>query len=283
MRTSFLLPFLPLTLGAFPASPFEDFIVAIWPEYDHPGVLVIYTGTVKESHLPLSLDLRVPEETDLVLAVGQNDTAGNLAPIPVEATRDGKWARTRLVRPAFQIEFYFDPFDEGERREGNLTVQLNQPLAGYHLAVQRPLMAQRFQISEPAAETFNDDHGFTYYRVHLDTLPAGQAKSVSFSYVNRDNRLSLERLQETLGGAPAGTRAPDSRAGTAVSRYRLPTYEPLAVLGILSLVVGYIFLRSNGPRRVRPGTGGKKSFCPHCGSPVNRGDNFCSDCGKKLL
>lgn len=274
--------FLPLILRAYDSSPFEDFIIALWPEYDHDGVLVIYTGNIKKSHLPLPLDLRVPDETSLVLAVGQSDTADNLEPIPLQETKDGKWARTRLVRSTFQIEFYFNPFGDRELREGSLTIQLNQPLASYHLAVQRPLVSERFQVSEPQAETFRDDHGFTYYRVHLDTLPAGQAKTLSFSYVNREGRLSLEKLEETLGIAPGGPGPTDSPSRSPVTRYRLPTIEPLIIVGMLSLVMGYVFLRSNSRKPTTPPAKSKNRFCPHCGSRVSPGDNFCPTCGKKL-
>lgn len=283
MKTFLVLLFLPLILKASVSSPFEDFILALWPEYDHPGVLVIYTGTVKEDHLPLPLDLRVPEETGLVLAVGQSDTEANLVPIAIEETKDGKWARTTLVRSTFQIEFYFDPFLGTELREGSLTLQLNQPLSAYHLAVQRPLVSDRFQISEPGAESFRDDHGFTYHRVHLDTLPAGMAKSISFSYFNREGMLSMERLEETLGGSRGGAGPVDVSSSLPVTRYRLPTIEPLIVLGVLSIVIGYIFVRSNSSPKAQPPAKKGKRFCPHCGNLLDAGDNFCSQCGRKSV
>lgn len=64
-----------LMLHASEESPFSDFVVGIWPEYDHPGVLVIYTGTVKSDHLPLHFEALVPYEIDRALAVGQSQGA----------------------------------------------------------------------------------------------------------------------------------------------------------------------------------------------------------------
>ena len=262
-------------------TPFENFVVAVWPEYDHPGVLVICTGTVKSDRLPLTLEVRVPDETTVVMAVGQSDTVSDLSPVDLVQRAGGQWVDLTVVRNSFQLEYYFNPFTASENRQVKITLQLNQPLADYHIAIQHPLAAQGFTFSEKEIETFSDEHGLTYSRTHLPSLAAGSAKEISFSYRNPSGRLSVALLQEMLGGdlsSPSAT----SGGREKISRFRLPTYEPLTVLGLLAVAVGFLFWRSNS-KSTPPSTGdAQKKFCHQCGTKVKESDRFCSGCGSKL-
>lgn len=56
---------LSLLLSAVPLltaeeSPFEELDFAIWPEYDHPGVLILLDGTLRQEALPLHLNSEFP-------------------------------------------------------------------------------------------------------------------------------------------------------------------------------------------------------------------------------
>lgn len=269
-------------LRASGESPFGDFVVGVWPEYDHPGVLVIYSGSIKSDHLPLQFEALVPQELDLALAIGQSDTSNKLQPVSVEQRDDGKWVNITFVRERFQLEFYFNPFQEGQLRTADVTVQLNHPLDTYHVAVQHPLGAEKFKLSEPNAETFRDEHGVTYSQLHSASLKAGERKKFSFSYVNRSGKLSVALLQEMLKntqGMPQSTTDSENRT---VVRYRLPTYQPLAVVAVLSVVLGYIFWRSNYSRTGRQLVPAEKNACSHCGAAVAEEDRFCSICGERL-
>ncbi len=262
-------------------TPFEDFIIAVWPEYDNPGILVIYTGTVKSDRLPLPLELRVPHETTVVMEVGQSDTVSDLRPVDLVQRNGAQWVDLTVVRSSFQIEYYFNPFDASESRQAKITLQLNQPLADYHIAIQHPLAAQGFTFSEKEVEAFSDDHGLTYSRTHLPSLAAGSAKEIAFSYRNPSGRLSVALLQEMLGG-DASSAPPASGGRDKISRYRLPTYEPMAVLGLLAVAVGFLFWRSNSKQATPLAGGVHEKFCSQCGVAVKKSDGFCSGCGSKL-
>lgn len=267
-----------LMLHASEESPFSDFVVGIWPEYDHPGVLVIYTGTVKSDHLPLHFEAFVPYEIDRALAVGQSQTPDDLEPVTVEVRDNEKWVTTTWVQDRFQLEFYFNPFTGEAERKGELILKMNHPLNTYHVAIQHPLAAERFTVSEPDAESFRDDHGILYSRIHFPSLPVGNSRRISFSYLNPTGRLSVALLQEVLNASPETSDSPSGESQGAVVRYRLPTYEPLVVLAALSLIVGYMFWKSN---HRRPKTA-EKEFCSKCGAKVGKGDRYCSTCGKEL-
>ena len=271
-----------LTLEASDESPFRDFVVGIWPEYDHPGILVIYSASIKDAYIPLHFEALVPDEIDFAMAIGQDDTSNNLQPVPVVERNNRKWISTTLVKDRFQLEFYFNPFGSTELREGAITIQLNQPLDAYHIAIQQPLAAEQYEFSEPDAETFRDEHGLNYSRIHSSSLPAGQEKTISFTYFNRSNKLSIVLLQEMLGSLPGSTKQEKSEARGEIIRYRLPTYQPLAVLAVVTMVIGVIFWKSNYQKRQTDSHQNGESFCPKCGSEVDQEDRFCSNCGRQL-
>ena len=264
-------------------SPFQDFVVGIWPEYDHPGILVIYTGSIKEKYLPLLLEARVPDQTTFAFAIGQSDTMNSLQPVPIVEKNGRKWISTPLVRESFQLELYFNPFGSTEIREGEITLQLNHPLGRYHIAVQQPLAAEAFVFSEPDAETFRDEHGLQYSRSHLPSLPAGQLKTISFSYTNRNGKLSIDLLQEMLGSSPEKPSSSPGKTGGKIDRYKLPTYQPLVMLALLSIVIGFIFWKTNYKTPRFGLNKDKRSFCPNCGIKIGTDDSFCSKCGNELV
>ncbi|MFQ6673923.1 MAG: zinc ribbon domain-containing protein [Fidelibacterota bacterium] len=282
LRTTLAVLLLASLVRPEDSSPFEDLIVAIWPEYDHPGVLVIYTGTIKDDHLPLHLEARVPDETNIALAVGQSDTSDKLLPVDIEERDGGKWIFTTLVKESFQIEFYYNPFGPSELRQADLTIEMNHSVDTYHIAIQQPLAAEQFQFSETNADKFTDEHGLTYYRVHRGSLPSGERASISYSYLNRKGKLSVLLLQERLGSGPGATLPQASAVQAGPSRYRLPTYQPLAILGVLAVVIGLLFVSSNKnrPKEAAPKRG--RNFCTNCGGKIDQAGKFCSHCGKKL-
>ncbi|MEE9167434.1 MAG: zinc ribbon domain-containing protein [Candidatus Neomarinimicrobiota bacterium] len=273
-----------IALFASDGSPFGEFVVGIWPEYDRPGILVIYTGTIKSDYLPLEFETLVPDEVDRALAVGQSYTEDNLQPVAVEERSGRKWVTATLVRETFQLEFYYNPFGAGELRKGELEISLNHPLDAYHIAVQHPLAAEEFLLSDEDAQTFRDEHGLTYSRVHLLSLSQGKRKTVSFSYRNPNDELSIALLQKILDTSPGGATASSSSVtgGIPLLRYRLPTYQPLAVVGVLSVIIGYIFWRSNQHHPSARKEKAAGNFCPRCGATLAKEDSYCSGCGKQL-
>jgi len=285
MVTNTLLLFFLLTqsLQISNESPFEDFDVAIWPEYDHSGIIMIYTGSIKKDHLPLHLEVIVPEKTDFAFAVGQHDTINSLQPVPIVEKNNSRWASTTFVKDNFQLELYFNPFDLTELRKGDIEIQLNHPLDDYHVAVQHPLAAEEFIFPEPGAEMLKDEHGLIYSRVHLPALPAGQIKTVSFSYYNRGGKLSVALLQEMLGSSQETFKQQSNQTQKGIDRYRLPTYQPLAVLLAVSMIIGFFYWKTNY-RTVHkePSQNGKRS-CSECGIKVGENDRFCLSCGQKLI
>ena len=62
------------------------------------------------------------------------------------------------------------------------------------------------------------------------------------------------------------------------SCHRLPLWEPFAVLGVLSILVGIIFYNQKDYSSVSDG----KKYCSECGNKTGVGNKYCASCGVKL-
>ena len=70
-------------------------------------------------------------------------------------------------------------------------------------------------------------------------------------------------------------------------RHKLPLWQPLAVLGLVAIVVGWMFSiqlkrEEAGVERVSTTVNKKGVFCTHCGKSVQSKNKFCANCGGKL-
>ncbi len=261
-------------------SPFNSFIIALWPEYDRPGVLVILTGEIKTDQLPLRIRTPLPDGVDIVMAMGQEGGGSDLSPVAVSFEGSLKWIDATFLAPQFQIEFYFNPFEENKLREFEYLFQINQPLETYHVAVQVPLGGEAFSFSETDVDSVRDDHGLNYIRKRFAGLAADLPKPFSFSYQNESGRLTVNILEGMLDNMPNQEFQTDSQT-ESVKRYRLPTFEPYLILGVVAVIVAAVFWRTDKKRGDTSQKNGK-NFCSNCGSKIGGSGKFCGNCGIKL-
>ncbi|MFH1852480.1 MAG: zinc ribbon domain-containing protein [Candidatus Neomarinimicrobiota bacterium] len=271
-----------LAAGAPPV--FEELVFSLWPEYDHPGVLVIYSGRLAAENLPQVIEFRVPAATEQVLAAGVLDTTRELRTVTIESRGAEKWVKLELQRPAFHFEFYYNPFGDTHQRQVDYELEFGHPVPAFMLAVQKPIMAENYTLPETDMESFQDQHGMTFFRKQMPALKANTVKKLSFSYENHTAETSIQQLQKMLasengalgGGMPGGAERP------LTDRHRLPLLEPLLVLALAAIVLGGLFYR----QRRREGTEAVASektgrFCTKCGQPVKQLDKFCANCGAR--
>lgn len=285
MKTCFKTVFL-LSAGLLSApldqeSPFSSFIVALWPDYDRPGVLVILTGRIESDQLPLHIRTALPDDADVVMGTGQEGGGVDLSPLSEVRDETGRWLDANFIDEEFQIEFYFNPFNQKESRKGEYAFQLNHPLENYHVAIQIPLGAERFTFSESGVDSVKDEHGLTYVRKRFGALDKNSKKTFIFSYFNKTGRLTGDILQEMLDVTPPDGDKIDKDIGIA-KRYSLPTYEPYIILAMVVMAICLVFWKFD-IQVVDPKAKNTKNFCPNCGEKIDNNNNkYCSNCGNKL-
>ncbi len=108
----------------------------LWPEYDDPGLLVIFSGDFADT-------ATLPQQVVFPLAAGArniqataNDPASGL--LSQQWQLDGDKLTYTLPQSGFQIEYYVDRPPSGNAREIKHTFEAPYPIKSLQIAIQQP-------------------------------------------------------------------------------------------------------------------------------------------------
>lgn len=284
-----LLPMRPAATAVFAAAQTETRIarmqVDIWPEYDDPRVLVIYSGELEaDVDVPRPFSFLIPRGAQIHMAGAIGENGGHLH-AQFETLPKGD-ALTQvsytLQSKKFYMEFYYDPFTGGENKEFRYPLVSPFPIAALSVLVQQPLQARAFRTSPSAVNVVQDEKGFSYHRLPFGKVAANEERSVAVSYVKEENKPSISKAGS---GAPGGSKA----------------MRNILIIGAVLLVgvIGYSVVANSKSKRAAPQRAGARraanrrpkagqpvqpgefKYCTECGTQMQRGDKFCPSCGTK--
>ena len=259
-------------------SPISKLDVYIYPEYYYSGVMVELNGKAEESTLPLTLEMVVPATTDSVFLVsGIANDESEVLPVIINHKESNSWVWLNLDKPSFRIFIFYVPFDTSVTRKFNYTLQANLPLNDFHIFIQEPLVAQNFTLVQESTVN-KDQHGITFHQIHVAELPSMSAKTIPISYTNYTTQTTMVLLQQLMSERSQGKSEEVQSKEVVPQRHRLPLWEPFAVLGVLSILVGIIFYNQKDYSSVSDG----KKYCSECGNKTGVGNKYCASCGVKL-
>jgi len=278
-----------LLLGVLSAqsSPFNTFDVVIYPEYYFDGIMAEIGGEVKKESLPLNLEMSIPTNTDSVFYVGGTaESESEVKHLSVLKSNNRAFIQVSVMDSKFRL-FIFYPIDKkGISRSGIFNLDVNSDVDDVHLIIQEPLIAENFSFSEKEAETFKDQHGLDFKRIHLHDFKANTIKAMSFSYENPSGDISINALQTMLSKNDKVELPSTQSTKIPPVRHKLPLWQPLVVLGIVSLIVAGMFYSQRKSELIDDSdsnsVSGNGKFCTECGSPIQGNHKFCSNCGGVL-
>jgi hypothetical protein len=299
----------PLAAHAQTGAPvIENAELRLWPEYDDPGLLVIFSGNFAEgTTFPLRAAFPLSEGARNIQATYQ-DASGTLINRPFEIT-DGKLTY-ELPSGAFHYEYYVDREPSGNARQ--ITYVLDAPYAINNLRItaQQPRGATDFALAPAAETTQQGTDGLTYHVVNRANVAAGEKLEIGVSYTKTDTSLSLPQLAVTSTGVAA-----DDAAAAAVVSTSAADWLPWLLIGVgVALLAGILIYwlisrRQPEPEPVAPAPAprraaapsarplptvparpappsapqgaptGPAAFCHSCGNALKAEDRFCSQCG----
>jgi hypothetical protein len=263
--------------------------VSLWPEYDRPGVLVIYRAVLPaDQTLPVGLAFRIPAAAGEPSAVAYRQDDLNLISLPYQRQVVGDLALITFTTSVREVQFeYYDPALQvqdsnhrfvftwpGEYAVGEFAVEVQQPVQATGIIVNPAL----------GSGTLGSD-GMTYFSATLGGLAAGQPQVVEVAYGKTGSGLSFERLQPV---------EPIARPASLGERLLAWPYWPwvLAAVGVTLVALAVVFFvrGRKGENSARPGRlrhrpateGGARLFCHNCGAPAEAQAVFCSMCGTQL-
>jgi hypothetical protein len=270
------------------SSPFTLFDAVVYSEYYFDGIMVEVNGEVKTGSLPLNLEMGVPVSTDSVFFVsGTAETESEVKTLSVLKTNNRSFIQVSVLESKFRIFVFYPINKEGSDRSGVYNLEINQHVDDAHIVIQEPLVAENFTFSEKDAETFQDQHGLNFRRIHIHDYRANKRKSITFTYQNPSGEISINKLQEMLSEENVGTGQPNQpTVSEPPVRHKLPLWQPLVLLGIVSVAVAFMFrvqqkseLKDKAINKSEITQG---NYCPQCGSAVQAEHKFCANCGGQL-
>lgn len=271
--------------------------VQLWPEYDQPSMLVIYTVELAQDQpLPVDVTVRIPKSVGLPSAVAVKEPTSL---VTREYTREvnGDWAEITLTAdfPVIQVEYYDTALSQQDQpRTYDFRWVSDFDIDNFVVSIKEPVNASGFTIQPDLGSGVVGPDGLMVFASSLGALPAGQTFELSLSYNKSDTTLASANIQP---GEPSSLSQPTA----TVPNQNTDWLYLLIGAGIVVLVGGGIlFYRNNQSQktagsykrkkqrtasRSRSRSGDGKAggiFCHQCGTPSSAGDKFCRECGTKL-
>jgi hypothetical protein len=272
----------------------EKLEVDLWPEYDRPGVLVIYRITLSpDTSLPAQMSIRMPREVKKPFNLAMQNADG-LFNLNYDTAIAGDWVTISFTTPSpnLQIEYYDPRLEKNNdahqyefRWPGDFTVK------SFSLQVQKPLNATDIQITPDMGVGEMGKDGLFYYSQVVGEVPSGTTLQVSLSYTKADDSLSVN-MQPVQSAQPVT----EQTTGRVSFIEMLPWM--VGALGLLLIGGGALWYwqsgreeatqqkiqrHSNSERRKNQAAEPSGNiYCHQCGKRAAPGDVFCRVCGTKL-
>ena len=263
--------------------------VSLWPEYDRPGVLVIYRAVLPaDQTLPVGLAFRIPAAAGEPSAVAYRQDDLNLISLPYERQVVGDLALVTFTTSVREVQFeYYDPalLVQDSNHRFVFTWPGDYAVGEFAVEVQQPVQATGIIVNPALGSGTLGSDGMTYFSATLGGLAAGQTQVVEVAYDKTGSGLSFERLQPV---------EPIARPASLGERLLAWPYWPwvLAAVGVMLVALAVVFFvrGRKGVGNARPGRlrhrlateGGARLFCHNCGARAEAQAVFCSMCGTKL-
>lgn len=286
--TLFALLALPVAAQT-PVPRITEASLRLWPEYDDPGLLVIFSGTfAATTAFPQTVAFPIPANARNIQATYQDATGGLIT--QAWQIVDGKLTYNLPV-PGFHIEYYVDRTPSGNERAITHVFEAPYAIQALTVTAQQPARATGFSLTPAPEQTLLGEDGLTYHTFNRANLAAGEKLEINLRYTKTDSGLSSPQLAipSTTPSAPAA--APASSTPTNWLPWLLIGIGAVALLGA---VVYWLVTqrRAEQPVATPPArqavrraegatTGGPAAFCTQCGAALRPEDRFCAQCGTR--
>ena len=289
MKKWFLLV-LTISLLLFPAlvlaqntASFAKVDIELWPEYDTPEMLVMYSFVLSDdTPLPAEIKLSIPENAKLNAVAKLSN--GEMLQVPYDPLiPDGDERILTLVADEltlYRVEYYV-PFEKnGVTRNFSLLWENEYDVEALFVEFLEPPDMSNL-VSTPAFTDSGDENGITLHALSAGKIKAGERFDLALSYDKSSDNLTVSSMPIEVSGETESNESSFSLADS------LPMI--LAGVGVVLILGGllYFFLAGRGDNassksRERHKPSGGTKYCHECGSRSGGNDKFCRACGVKL-
>ncbi|MAD51550.1 MAG: zinc ribbon domain-containing protein [Candidatus Marinimicrobia bacterium] len=254
--------------------------IRVYPEYYYKSVMVEMEAIIVADSESETISITLPSIADSVFFISGIPSPDSEV-IPLTILEDGSHSKVEFSAKdtQFRLFVFYNPFDSGHEKNLTWPTGSNVAMKNVHLSVQVPVMAEQFELSRKVSSEDTDQHGILFKSVHLGDIPANEVEMIEASYFNASGQTTMEALRAQLSQPKAQSSQPIVDHDKP-KRHTLLLWEPLAILGVLSIIIGIMYYSSNKEVSHEKGN---KNFCSGCGIKLKDNDKFCSNCGEKVL
>ena len=288
----------------------SEMSAAIWPEYDKPGVLVIYNGTLSpDVRLPVEIIFAIPASIGGPSATAGVDDQGSFRyrQYQMVLQDDELLVSYNLPYRRFQFEYYYDPITgQGQDRLFDFTYRADYAVEAFTFEVQEPTGSVDFSTIPPAGSTVTEGQ-LPLRVIDIGPLDAGASAGVTVSYRKEGTRLSAEII---------GVPTPSSVQFEDAPRQGVETQTLIIIVAVAAIILTIVGLaiwsrsrqRAFRSRQVRRHTARKSGtkpaaqppqrlkrervaqhtdsapvtgYCHQCGRALKKDETFCPGCGTR--
>ncbi|MDW7675560.1 MAG: hypothetical protein SCK28_13610 [Bacillota bacterium] len=188
-----------------------EIYVSVWPEYDEPGVLVIYSGEVKNNSSEAFdgyIRFNVPNEMDKAEMVCETEQGMLCVIYQVEEMGDYKqisWKVTKPIAPGgtlpFMLEYYYDPIQGETDKTIEFEFVPTYDMLSLVWDVKEPFNSTGFTIEPSLDSRGQDNNGFNTYRATNYNISKEEAQNLTIKYTRTSTEPSIDKSLVTGGTA----------------------------------------------------------------------------------
>jgi len=201
----------------------KEMDLQIWPEYDDPRVLAIYTGTLTNSsgkEFNGRVYFNVPKEIEVRMACELiNGGQHSCQPYELEDRGDYQvlsWKTTKPIAPGedypIWLEYYWNPIQGYPDKTIDLDYVPYYKTGALKLTVKEPLKSTNFKTDPAPASKGQDGEGFASDNFNFTNIGPDKPVTLNISYTRSEKEPSVEPLDPNTGqqgdaSEPLGTSA----------------------------------------------------------------------------
>jgi hypothetical protein len=216
--------------------------IAIWPEYDDPGVLVIYDGRFADSsRFPLKTSFFLPKGAVISDACSLSPKGQHFCQL-YETVNRGEFDEVKLYLPFpnFYLSFHSYP-DNGktDNKAFDYHIRTNHKIEKLELDIQQPLRSTVFKI-HPASETISKVKDFNHYKYTFSPVASDEHKLFKIAYHKKDRLPSVDIKYSRMSGDKVWG-SPYATQRQVKNIIYIVFFSGLA--GLMLVIAGYIYFR----------------------------------------
>lgn len=279
----------PLQVAAQDEIQIASLDVKLWPEYDQPGMLVIYDFQLRQdAPLPLRMTFRLPQDAS-INAVASLENGSYVNSQSEGPKVEGEWQILTVIidtAAAYRIEYYQPLSISGGSRQFAFLWPGDFQVDSFTVGVQQPPDTTGM-TTIPVLSPEQSNDGLTYYNSQAVSLGAGEQFTLDIQYQKSSDRLTVSSLE---------VKSSEDLNENTSGRVSWNNYIPI-IIGVLGVILvagglGYYFILGR-PRQAQPRhrrrahahpeeEATSEIYCPQCGQRARPGDRFCRICGTRL-